>query len=166
MATIKDFLVIGITLLSAFLSSGQEIISTSGDYQTSIQGSLSWTIGEPITETTTSVDGILTQGFQQNYEDIVAIEEASIFDKLTLFPNPVHSTLQFEGHIASSNLNIEILDFQGKRVFNESILLAEINIKQSIDLSFLSNGMYTVVLSDDTRSHQLIKKIIKLSNTP
>ncbi len=54
--------IIGLCSLSI---NAQEIITASGDYYESSNASLSWTIGESMTETYTDGTTILTQGFQQ-----------------------------------------------------------------------------------------------------
>ena len=43
----------------------QKVIATSGNYFENSSGSISWTIGEPVTATLTTADNILTQGFHQ-----------------------------------------------------------------------------------------------------
>jgi hypothetical protein len=63
----------------------QQVIATSGMFGTHATGSLSITIGEIITETELNSSGILTQGFQQNYESILALPENEI-EAILLYP--------------------------------------------------------------------------------
>ena len=65
----KNLIISLITLLVPILINAQsvspEVISSSGDYFEGPNASLSWTLGEIATETFTSGNIILTQGFQQ-----------------------------------------------------------------------------------------------------
>lgn len=85
-----------ILLLNCPLSKAQEVIATTGMYGTHSTGSLSITIGETITETDISNNGILTQGFQQNYESILALPEVKD-SPILLYPNPFTTHFFVEG---------------------------------------------------------------------
>ena len=63
----KHFLLLPIFSLF-FLSStnAQEVITTAGDYHSAASGSLSWTLGEVLTETYSTGLNSLTQGFNQS----------------------------------------------------------------------------------------------------
>ena len=63
------------TFFLVFNSFGQEVVATDGDYSSVSSGSLSWTLGEIVVATTESPSGILTQGFQQDFENILAVAE-------------------------------------------------------------------------------------------
>ena len=52
-------------ILFAIQTNAQQVIATSGGYYQNENISLSWTVGEPVIETFTAGDVILTQGFQQ-----------------------------------------------------------------------------------------------------
>ncbi len=52
-------------ILFANQTNAQQVIATSGGYYENENISLSWTVGEPVIETFTAGDVILTQGFQQ-----------------------------------------------------------------------------------------------------
>jgi len=52
-----------------------EVIASAGDYFTSTNNSMSWTLGECITETYSSVNNTLTQGFQQSTYTITAVTQ-------------------------------------------------------------------------------------------
>ena len=61
----KVLLLISALLITLTSISGQEVISSAGEHQENANGSISWTIGEPISETISGADAQLTQGFQQ-----------------------------------------------------------------------------------------------------
>lgn len=81
-------------LIFAFSSVGisQEVISSGGHFEQNSNGSLSYTIGEPVTETFSTNNNILTQGFQQSKITITAIEVFKIEDiDIYVYPNPSDS---------------------------------------------------------------------------
>lgn len=71
--TMKKF--IGLSLLSSIFawqvgaqSLSPQVIASSGGYYSNAAGSLSFTVGETVTQTYTSGSNMLTQGFQQPFE--------------------------------------------------------------------------------------------------
>ncbi len=59
---------IALTFLACiFQANAQQVVASSGGYFESENLSLSWTLGEPVIETFSNGDLILTQGFQQPY---------------------------------------------------------------------------------------------------
>ena len=66
-----------------------EVYATSGDYFTNTNGTLSWTLGESFTETYSSINNKLTQGFQQSNYFISSVEENINNDfSVFVYPNP------------------------------------------------------------------------------
>ena len=93
-----------------------EVIATSGEYFSGANGSLSWTIGEPVTETFSGVNAILTQGFQQNTYIIVAIESMQDDDfQISVYPNPANDLINIHLNV-KSDVIIELFDIQGKKL--------------------------------------------------
>ncbi len=71
------------------------LISTAGDYYQSNTISISWSLGEITTETYTSSNTILTQGFQQSLLTPIGINEKQK-SKIPLFfvyPNPTDNQI-------------------------------------------------------------------------
>ena len=102
------------------------IITTSGDYfkPNTSSPSLSWTIGECITETYSSTNNMLTQGFQQGHYNAVAIDEISDKDfSITVFPNPTSDFINISIKSLSENpaiYIIELYDLQAKKLYTTS----------------------------------------------
>ncbi len=72
MKTILIFIpFMGLAVLLSGQSLSPEVISTSGDYFENTNASLSWTLGETVTETFANGNIFLTQGFQQPITGIV-----------------------------------------------------------------------------------------------
>ena len=73
-----------------------------------------------------------------------------------LFPNPAHNNLTING---VENIKcIEIYDFLGSKLFTEN---TNLQINQSIDISYLSPGRYFVKIYDDSGNQQVILLIKK-----
>jgi hypothetical protein len=124
--------------LCVYSIQAQEVISCSGDYYEFSGGTLSWTIGECITESFTNNDIILTQGFQQSNLSIVSISEPlEPHFTLQLFPNPTHEnlTVQIDDFF---NLKYRIYDSQGKLIMEGEFISEESEIK----LSHAAHGIY------------------------
>jgi hypothetical protein len=70
-------------------TNAQEVISTAGNAHSNNNGSISYTIGEPVIETFTGETNILTQGFLQSNVVVTAIDELPGLDfEISAFPNP------------------------------------------------------------------------------
>lgn len=97
---------------------GQEVISTSGGYGTSASAKLAWTIGEPVTETVTGANSILTQGFNQGDLIITVITYPEVKGyTIKVFPNPAHDIIKISlGENEIENLNYKVIEMTGKVV--------------------------------------------------
>lgn len=110
---------------SVFCQTNQpNIITNSGDYfkPNTSSPSLSWTIGECITETLSSTNNILTQGFQQNFEYIIqpGINENKNNYSIKVFPNPASDLITISIKPLtqkSSDYLIELYDLNGKMLY-------------------------------------------------
>ena len=95
----------------------QEIISTSGNYYEDASGiSLSWTIGESMTETYVNGTNILTQGFQQSRLTVVSVFELEdIGITVNIAPNPTTDFINLYINDIK-NINYQLFDFNGKLI--------------------------------------------------
>jgi hypothetical protein len=111
-------------------SRAQEIIASGGDHFDSANGSLSWTLGEPVVETFGN-GYILTQGFQQNYEIILTLQEISEASMFDVYPNPFQHSINISGtdHLPSgSTAFMKIFDNSSRIVYQgqlEKVILLE-----------------------------------------
>ncbi len=63
----NTLIILVFVVLTAWSSKAQQVVANSGGYFETTAGSVSFTIGEPVIETFSGGDVILTQGFQQPY---------------------------------------------------------------------------------------------------
>jgi len=99
-------------------STAQEVVSSGGDYFKKPNGSMSITIGEPITETFRGPALILTQGFQQNFGNPIGIDELSGSKyKITAYPNPTGDFVIVKVEdFTNENFCYELYDNSGKLI--------------------------------------------------
>ncbi|MCH8318194.1 MAG: T9SS type A sorting domain-containing protein [Bacteroidetes bacterium] len=145
---IKTLLIVFGLFVSNFICSqslSPEVIANSGGYYSSTNATLSWTIGESIIETSSNLNNILTQGFQQSSYSVTAIEEYLNSDyNINVYPNPVNEFVTI--NISSEKqiqLTVELKDLKGK------ILVTKIinGNNLQIDLSQFANSIYFLKIS-------------------
>jgi len=135
--------------LSCLLANSQsierDVIAAAGDHFVAPTFSLSWTLGEPVSETISNDDLMLTQGFHQGGEfKLTAIHEplAEQFD-ITIFPNPTADILNIR---FNSEMN-EIITVQLYSMTGEKILFERTQDKNiQLNLANLSNASYLLSL--------------------
>jgi hypothetical protein len=153
---------LSIVLLSVGHLQAQEVIATDGNYAATIDGSLSWTLGEIVTETFSLTDH-LTQGFQQNYEDFVSVDELGQEIILSVFPNPFQGEITLQVSDALPDYQITVLDYQSKILFEQEVFFPPGVEDISIDLSDLSEGYYILRIEIPEQFMQTIRSIVKVN---
>jgi hypothetical protein len=143
-----------------------EVIATAGDYFIGTNATLSWTLGEVITETVSSSSYTLTQGFQQPYYNITSINEDPKLKEndpladINVYPNPVNDQLNIDfKNLKEQNLMIVLIDLQGKVLLSD---FAEntLTVKQ-INMLNIAKGNYILRVSTRDGQHLKSFKIIK-----
>lgn len=149
-----------IFLLNINLSYSQKLTPTvfasSGEVSTNqVSGnSLSWTLGEVVTETIGN-DNILTQGFQQEKLQISSVFE-TLDLSLNLYPNPTQSILYIDGLIGD-NLLYTLSNSKGQ-IIEENQINSSI---QSIRLQNYTAGIYFLQIIEVSSGKLNTYKIIK-----
>lgn len=136
---------------------------SAGDFFKQINGSLSWTLGETITETVNSNNSKLTQGFQQSNFNLVAIPLVKTKEfEITAYPNPTSDKLTIYINQPNSKQEFfaELFDLQGNLILTETInsLLGS----YSINLKGLSNGFYLLKIYSDNHQFSNFMKVQKI----
>lgn len=121
----------------------QELVSTAGGVQESENARLSYSVGEPVTETITGA-ATLTQGFQQ--AELLSTEVPEIFNDLNfaLYPNPCSNEL-FLKTTEPGRYEIEIVDLSGRMVLNQQSEFTSLSV---LNVALLNNGMYVLHIRD------------------
>ncbi|HBH07270.1 MAG TPA: hypothetical protein DDX92_11785 [Flavobacteriales bacterium] len=149
-----------VAMLCTFIGSalkGQEVLSSAGYSVTNGSVEVSWSIGEPISETFIDSLAHLTQGFNQSDIFVTRIDEvvarASIW---SAYPNPAQNeiTIQNSGEIEPVEWKLQNLNGQ---VLSTGQITGFI---QSIQLNSLASGIYFITL-ENNKSQSALFKIIK-----
>jgi len=120
------------------------VIASSGDFFSANEISLSWTLGEPVTETYTSNEIILNQGFQQDFSIPFSVQESpESSGSFTAYPNPVTDYLFISCDQEVDNVSVSILNTHSQEVYNDHMD----GQSKLFNVSHLSSGLYLVRLS-------------------
>ena len=129
------------------------VMSSNGGYSQVSQGSIAWTIGEPISETYTSSTNITTNGFHQTEELGLAtlIKEQGDNAAILVYPNPVLDKLTVNlGNIQNGNYQLELVDALGRILLKTETSVAEQSNRLILSLNELAGGVYYLKISKDT----------------
>ena len=159
----KQKLLIVFSILGFGTASGQQIssdlISSAGNYDSNEQIQLTWSIGETFTETISSSENLLTQGFQQSNLNISSVGEYIIHGlEIRIFPNPTQDIVNiYIQNNENNKLNYLVTDINGKTLINAPIGKNE-SIKQ-IDFTNIIPGVYIITFTSkkQKQSFQIIK---------
>lgn len=135
----------------------QEVISTSGKHHESADKSISWTLGEMVTETFSAGENILTQGFHQSKLTVVSMNDMDLPGyTITAYPSPAKSyvTLSVEAE-KYENMVYRLYDLNGKLITQGSIDAKN----TSISFSGLKPAVYFLRVIDDQKNVRSIKII-------
>ena len=130
------------------------VIATDGAYAENNQFSISYTIGEIVTEfSRDSLNNVdLSQGFQQSYISIVSVED-HVFDiEISVYPNPAIDHLNVSLLLGDKEMRYSLFDIGGKLIRQERI----VSDNFQIGFSTLSTGSYVLVF---TNKEQRIKTL-------
>jgi hypothetical protein len=136
-------------------SYSQEVISGCGEYFETSSVSVSFTIGEPVTNTFDYGDYILTQGFQQPQQIDVGtrLTAPELTFEINIFPNPADNYLILETD-CFEGLNFILYDLDGKMLEKRDILANQ----TEICTSGLKPSTYFLHVLDN----ELVLKIFKI----
>jgi hypothetical protein len=135
----------------------QEVITSGGDYHNNAAGSVSNTVGEPITETFSGTTSTLTQGFQQVWLIPTILYELSGLNyEISVSPNPALNYLNLK--IVTQNLSAMQLMLYSPE--GKLLLLKKIeSIETGISFDGLSSGSYILKVTEDKRDLKSFKII-------
>jgi hypothetical protein len=135
----------------------QEVITAGGDYHNNAAGSVSNTVGEPITETFSGTTSTLTQGFQQVWLIPTILYELSGLNyEISVSPNPALNYLNLK--IVTQNLSAMQLMLYSPE--GKLLLLKKIeSIETGISFDGLSSGSYILKVTEDKRDLKSFKII-------
>lgn len=149
-------------IFSQNLKLAGSVVSSHGDYSSSTSNKLSWTLGEPVIDVLTGANHILTIGFQQNWENIVAVEDVEYNWQIIAYPNPVTDKVFIRfANPGSSEIIIELLNVMGGIVISRKMNNLINDEQVIIDVSGLRPGMYLLHIYSPRQKTNKVYKVIK-----
>lgn len=131
------------------------VIGTDGGFAGNNQFSISYTIGEIVTElgkdTINNID--LTQGFQQAYISIVSIEDHIPDIDISVFPNPAVNYLNVNISDLSKVKTYALFDMSGKLLKQQEIISNQFEIS----FSNFSSANYLLIFKNEQQKLKTIK---------
>ncbi|MBK7128898.1 MAG: T9SS type A sorting domain-containing protein [Crocinitomicaceae bacterium] len=135
------------------------VVASAGDYFSNSSTSLSWTLGEVVTDSYFGTNNQLTQGFQQPMESYAGIETTEVQGAFTVFPNPSRNVIQISALNTTGQYYLTLTDFTGQIILTESY---NANLIHTLSLDQLAAGMYLLQIIDTNGVPVEIFKIQKL----
>lgn len=137
-----------------------EVLASSGSTLTSANNIVDFTVGEPVIQTFSTGQGVLTQGFHQTNLEVVAVDpENEAISGIEVFPNPFPDQFTIR-NLGTAAVTGEIYDISGKRV-SESIRVNP-GEEVPVDANGMSAGQYFLRLkADENTSSTKTFKIVK-----
>ena len=137
------------------------VIGGAGDFYTSTNSQLSFTVGEMMVETVSSTNSIITQGFQQPDELPDAIDENLPNNvQVTMYPNPTRDRLVVEVENNDQPLELMLFDMNGKQVMSKQ--MPATNNREEMNLVDFANGNYLLNIVSKDNKYSASYKIQKL----
>jgi hypothetical protein len=135
-----------------------QVTAASGKVFSSSSGSISWTLGEPVTTPFIAGSAMLTQGFQQPAFLIESLNnEAELFLKLSIYPVPVTGFITLEFQEVNEPLAIELYDMRGTLLYH-----APVNSdKVQIDMNSMPPSEYILKINAEQNKASHSYTIIK-----
>jgi hypothetical protein len=148
-------LLLGLTV--PLITNAQQVVATSGGNMTNNTVQVNWTIGETITETSSTNKTALISGLNQPSLKLETSVE-NIKDKLnvSVFPNPTSQfvNIKYEGQLP---IKSKILSLNGT-----VLSVSEIKDQNSqLDFSNKANGIYIVEITDKSgksNTYRIVKQ--------
>jgi hypothetical protein len=139
-----------------------KVISTAGGEFENPFAKISYTIGEPVTETIDANGATMTQGFQQNDFNITIVEELKEENiALNVFPNPAQDYIKIQLEKSSDKLlNCMLYDIAGNMLYKADIIKGTSHME--VNFTTYAIGCYLLKISSDTGSFSKTYKIEKI----
>lgn len=142
-----------------------DIITSAGNFENGASGSISWTLGEPVSETVTSANNSVTQGFHQTFccPIITAIETSEI-NNLLVYPNPASQkvTINF-GKSLTGQYKITLTDLQGRILIADKFYCDREASAYRLNLSQYTEGIYLLNIHNIETGTKNIYRINKIN---
>ena len=140
----------------------RQVIATAGGYDSTANLSVSWTIGEPFTQTLTGDSITITQGFQQPSIIISEISKELLQSiQVSAYPNPTSDKLNIIIDGAAERYIITLCDINGKKL---NVIQTESTLNPiSLDMTPYADGSYILTITQQSSGKVNNYKIVKVA---
>ena len=145
--------------LCAFFMQAQETSLTAGGESSGSGGTISYSVGQTVYETSTGSNGKVITGVQQSYEitNVLGFEEViGINLSVAAYPNPTANYLTLKVD-EISNLTFQLYDTYGRFLQNKKISSSE----TKIDMTGLAPAIYFLKVNKNNKEIKIIKIVKK-----
>lgn len=138
------------------------VYSNQGAYNAAAGGSISWTVGEPISETYTSANNKTTMGFHQPELGVATlIKEQGNAVEVLVFPNPVKDALTVSFKDLDNGIyKMELFDDLGKLIYKTETEIKYDSKQVSVNMSLYAAGNYYLRVANSN-----LNKTVKVTKT-
>ena len=135
----------------------KDVTASAGSEMSTSEFTIGYTIGEPIVGMA-KAEGSVDQGFWTGSLKVEPITAENDLDGIKVYPNPVENELTI---FTDNNeiFGITLFGMNGQRVFKQNV--ASTQLEHTIDLSYLSKGVYILRLFIKDDAEEKLFKIIK-----
>lgn len=157
-----SFLLCSLSFISKAQTVTPTVYSNQGDYNVASGGSISWTIGEPVSETYTISTNKTTMGFHQPDISVASlISEQGNETQVLVYPNPVKGILNvnFEG-LDNAVYKVEMIDESSKLILRSENEINSNNNAVQLNMEPYAMGVYYLRIYNST-----FNKTIKITKT-
>jgi hypothetical protein len=138
----------------------QEVVATSGDFFTNPNGSISWTLGEPISESFAANQQVFSQGFQQSAQNYSAISIICNTDLIEIFPNPFAEIIHLQNQTDEKELMLALYD-EKMALIKKTTIQTGFNNESIISFQDLEAGVYFLHIYSENGKVESMQKLIK-----
>lgn len=144
--------------ISGFFAA-QQVTLAAGSEAQSATGFVSYSVGQTTYENLQSASGKIDQGVQQPYEIYnLGTNENAMQKKIKVYPNPVKDFLVIDFNSEKLvKAKYQLFDGSGKLILQGELK----NVKNDINTSALSSGMYILSISSEGKTFKTFKIIKK-----
>lgn len=137
------------------------VVSSQGGFAAGSAGSISWTIGEPLSETKQSGSHLTTQGFHQADLGIAnLLREQGNEAAVLVYPNPVREKLSVNfSDLPANEYLLRLTDGLGRIISDRSFVPSPGAGSIELDVAKLANAAYYIEISggDFRKTVKIIK---------
>jgi hypothetical protein len=155
----KPILIFLMLIFAATTSYAQQVVASSGNTGTITGYKVDWTLGEPVIETISGSNFILTQGMHQTKFLITSLNEIEYPGlEVKVYPNPAGNFLKIEViQTGNEEFQYELTDIAGRKL----LVKERFSNTEEINMDSYVSGIYLIRILNSNRDDVKVFKIIK-----